>query len=237
MAEYKNWKEKRAQETEAGRYPEDWIWFDKYPKYEDYYNKDIIKRFVESAVKYGIDPYTYVALGISESGLGNKDPWNPPRIMIDKHKELEKALPPGFIGGVENPETYRNSLIDFGAKYLSQQYKNFPENELKAIQAYSGLGKTIYGGHPDVVEYTTGSKRSFGKDYRKINYVKEKQQAKRVIGIREKLREEQEFIKIINNNLNWKELINSGTYFSPKDFEDKGPKLTVLDLLENISPL
>lgn len=182
MGGYKSWKEKRADDLSIENEPGNWEYLD-IGKYRDWYHLPTMLQYVAAAEKYGINPFDYVALGISESGLGNTDPGNPSRIYWSQHPSLTQMLSP--TGMMPKEEDTRELSIDFGAKFLADKFRQYPNDRMKALQAYSGTGKTIYGGHPDVVQYQTGSTRSFGKPYQSINYWIDQPQAKRIAMIAE----------------------------------------------------
>lgn len=176
---YKSWKERRFYETGAYQDPHSWFYMD-HPTLSDWYNLSTLLDFMDSAEKAGVNPLYYVALGISETNLGNKSYTNPSRIFYKSHPDLSRIL--AKIPDSQE-EKIRKAHLDYGAKYLASKFKEFPNDVISALQAYSGKGRTIYGGRPDMVEYITGSKRSFGKPYHKINYWRDKPQALRILEI------------------------------------------------------
>lgn len=185
MAENKpqhlSWKDRRAYETGALVEPDKWVWVE-HPSHSDYYPKEDIKYFAERAAAHGIDPYDFIALGISESGLGMQPGTytNPTRVDLATHYNLlpddGKATP--------SPE----ELIDFSAEYLAKQFAKY-KDRAKSIQAYSGTGSKIYpkvvkGVHPP----NTTANKFFGKAKEQIDAWKDQPQSKRVMSISEQLR-------------------------------------------------
>ena len=176
---FSDWKEKRFYESGAADNPDYWVWVD-HPTHSDWYNKERISYFADVARKNGVDPYDFIALGISESGLGNQHFENPTRVNRGVHFPGVKDVKP-------------EELIDFSAKYLSEQLKKYGDREA-GIQAYSGTGKTVYstplldsGGNIDA-STNPSSGKFFGKKKKDTDYWKEKPQAKRVIDIAEKIK-------------------------------------------------
>jgi len=152
----------------------------------DYYSKPMMRQFINSAKKYGVDPYDFLALGISESGLGHRHPSNPTRVDIGQHFP---QYPPPYGPPMEE-------LVDFSAKYLAEQLKKYSD-KLSAIQAYSGTGKTIYGGSSKAVKEEYGTTKMFGRPFQEIDFWKEKPQAKRVMSISEQLKKTPEVANLI----------------------------------------
>ncbi len=176
---YKDWKQKRAFDTGAFENPEEFLWMD-IPPYSDYYRKEAIKQFGNSAKKHGVEPNLFTALGVAESGLGNRHFSNPTRVDLTIHEKRLKDL--GY------DKDYPEDLIDYSARFLSELQGKY-KSPLNAAQAYSGMGRTLYGGKADKVKQLTGSTRVFGgRDFRTINFKKEKPQGKRVLAIAEALK-------------------------------------------------
>ena len=209
--EPKTWKERRFYETNAHKNPDQWIWIN-HKTHSDWYDKDIIKRARDIAIENGIDPYTFIAKGITESHLGNLHPDNPYRLDLRLHyPEILKMIERGEYnlekGGREVSNAWktqeigtdagRDIMMDYAAKHFKKGLNKYPKDELAGIQAYSGEGKTIYGGHPDVVRYHTGSTRSFGKPYQQIDFWKEKPQAKDTISVRNVIKDNPEVKSIV----------------------------------------
>jgi len=195
---------KRADVLGVSENPQDWTWFvdqSKPSTHTDWYNLPTILEFANAARKYGLDPADFVALGMSESGLGNFDPGNPARVFWSKHPSLMKALSGGDDSGnlafMLPEDESRKISLDFAAKFLAEKFKQYPNDRMTALQAYSGLGNTLYGGNPDVVEYNLGSKRAFGKPYNQINYAKEKPQAQRVARLAEQVKTNPDMVNTI----------------------------------------
>lgn len=186
MAEkkHKSWKDKRFYETGAYLDPSSWFYLE-HPTHSDWYSLATVLDFIDSAERANINPLWYVALGISESGLGNKDA-NQVRIFFKHHPSLMAELE-------KIPDSQearqKKAILDYGAKYLAQMLSKYSPDVVKGLQAYSGTGRTIYSGHPEVVEYVTGSRRSFGKPFHKIRYDREMPQAVRILEIASKLRQ------------------------------------------------
>jgi hypothetical protein len=197
MPDYKDWKTKRFYETGAHEDPSSWVYLE-HPKLADWYSLNAMLDFIDAAKRHEVDPSLYTALGISESGLGNQDYGNPVHIFWNKHPELQKQME-------KIPDTQlekqRQTIIDYGAKYLADQFKRYSGDLLSALQAYSGTGKTIYTGHPDVVKYQLDTTRVFGKPYQKINFWKDKPQANRIVGIANLLRENPELTGLFEPKL------------------------------------
>jgi hypothetical protein len=183
----KDWRDRQYQKRGVSKDPSNFLWMD-LGAHSDWYQKDIIKKFVDAANKYGVSPADYVALGISESGLGNQHSSNPSRINWDVHnKRLAEEYPEyAERGGL--PAVQREVGIDFGAKYLSEQLKRFPD-KLSGIQAYSGTGRTPYNGKR--------GGRYFGTQIRDLNLWKDKPQARRVMEFSDKLKSIPELIHLL----------------------------------------
>ena len=184
---FKNWKEKRFSETGAFKKPEGWIWVD-HPTHSDWYQKEVINQFIISAKKYGIDPYDFIALGISETGLGNQNPGNPARINFAVHPSYS-IPPPEFTTSPKVFRKARGVAIDNAAEILAKQLKKYKDKE-SGIQAYSGTGRTLYGGG------TAGN--WFGKPLAGQDMWKEKPHAKRVLDISSKIRENPQIKSMVN---------------------------------------
>lgn len=191
---YKTWKEKRLHETGAAEEPGSWFYLE-HPTHSDWYSLSMALKFIDAAQKYGIDPYDYLALGISETGLGNPTPSNPAmasnpaRIDWGQHEERLKKLYPEFKARGELPEVQREVSIDYGARYLSEMLNKYINDKLAGLQAYSGAGKTIYGGSPEEIKEIYGTTKFFGgRPYKEIDFWKEKPQAKRITEISDILR-------------------------------------------------
>ena len=151
-------KKERAQQLGVARSPEDWVWVSAGP-YSDYFYKPYITEFADKARKSGIDPNDFLALGVAESGLGNFRPSNPFSVDWGQHfpEAWEKKVMPD-----------RDTLIDFSAKLFKEGLTKYPKDRIKALQAYSGLGKINEPG-----DYTELYKR-FGKQHpqgKKVDYL------------------------------------------------------------------
>ncbi len=208
---FKTWKDRRAAEL-SGRVPgfevdggvptpgtgpldvpDRWLWLDlEKTKHSDYYNKDMVQKFAAAAKKYGVDPYDFIALGISETGLGNQDPRNPSKINPAEHEKTIRKL----YSNVDS-ENWGDIGIDYGARYLAEQQKKYPKNKLAALQAYSGTGSKLYKKTPWVD--APPESRWFGKPLKEQDMWKDKPQAKRIVAIAEKLRKNKEFRKYLDS--------------------------------------
>lgn len=203
---FKDWKEKQYVESGVYKDPDKYIWVD-HPMYSDWYSKDMITKFSIAAKKYGVDPYDYIALGIVESGLGRQHPSNPSRVLEQLHGERIQKLYPEFPNYLTRAmageskiqilaDKSRDILIDYGARYLSEQLKKYPDKE-SGIQAYSGTGKTVYGGDVSFIRDVYGTTRMFGKPFQQIDFWKEKPQAKRILDTSKKLKENSDIVSFI----------------------------------------
>ena len=181
----KDWKERQFRERGVGKHPEEWFYLE-HPTHKDWYQKEVAKRYIGAAKSAGVDPYDYLALGVSESGLGNLHPSNPSRIDWDVHQE--------FLNKGEEPESQRS--IEVGAILLKRALDKY-QDRLSGLQAYSGTGKTIYGGRPEVVDRLYGTTKMFGKPFQKIDFWKEKPQGKRVDELSQLLRKNQDVIDLM----------------------------------------
>jgi len=204
--QYRNWQEKRSVETGAAEYPKGWVWID-IPKFQDYYSVETIKKFITSAKRYNVDPYDFVALGIAESGLGRTTFSNPAHIDLPLHTRglwwaLHEKDPTKFRDPRQLPlEEKRDLYIDYSAKLLAEKLGKY-KDKLSAIQAYSGTGKTVYGGDPETVKDLYGTTRLFGKPFSQINFWKEKPQAKRIAEISAQLKKQKSIDEYINELAN-----------------------------------
>src|SRR3972149_11889122 len=88
---YKNWKEKRYYETGANKEPGSWMYLE-HPTHSDWYSLSTMLDFIDAAEKNNINPIDYVALGISESGLGNQDYTNPVRVSWKSHPDFTEKI-------------------------------------------------------------------------------------------------------------------------------------------------
>ena len=171
-----NWKERREFKTGALKSPKDFIWLE-VGKFSDYYPKDMMKKIIKTASNYGLDPYDLLAVGIAESGLGYKNPVNPMQINLDVHEdEMRKrypqlqTLPKQEMTG--HP-AFPSLSIDYAGHLLDKALKEFPEDRLSGLQAYSGKGRVLYGG-------TVKDEKYFNKPSKEINFWRDKPQGKRV---------------------------------------------------------
>jgi len=82
-------------------------------------------------------------------------------------------------------------LIDYGARYLAEGIKNYPNDLLSGVQAYSGVGKKPYGGRTDPNE------KFFNKKAKDTNFWRDKPQAKRVLAIYNILKKNPKMAEII----------------------------------------
>jgi len=176
--QYQNWREKRFYETGAVESPQSWFYF-QHPTHSDWYKLSMALKFITAAKKYGVDPYDFTALGISESGLGNLHPSNPTRVDIGLHFPRYRD--------VANPPV--NELIDFSAKYLADKLGQY-KDKLSGIQAYSGTGKVPYSGQR--------GKKYFGKTIQEIDLWRDKPQAKRVLDISSRLKKQPEIVDLLD---------------------------------------
>jgi hypothetical protein len=188
----KDWKERQFRQRGVSKYPEEWFYLE-HPTHKDWYQKEMAKRFVSAAKDVGVDPYDYLAVGVSESGLGNLHPSNPARIDWDAHQK--------FLTGPGDPGSQRS--IEVGAILLKEALSKYVDR-LSGLQAYSGTGKTIYGGNPKAVEALYGTTKIFGKPFQQIDFWKEKPQGKRVDAISQLLRKNPEVIDLIRQLSNRK---------------------------------
>lgn len=194
---YKGWKEKRQYETGALDNPKEFIWFE-HPKFQDYYPKQAIAEFARAAKKFGVDPATYVSLGISESGLGYKNPSNPARINYGVHGgNIWKMVGDGIISSLDR----RGQSVEFGASYLAQQAKKY-KTPIEAIQAYSGTGVKPYGKSKAELERHLGTSKFFGTPYEKTNFWRDKPQGERVLEVLSKVKQQKEISDYINELAN-----------------------------------
>jgi len=180
MSKWTPWQKERFYKTGASEEPGSWFWMN-HPTHSDWYSLDMASKFADAAKSVGVDPWDFVALGISESGLGNQDYGNPTRLWWKAYPEFVENVMSKIPDS--KPEEQQKAVIGQGAKILAEKIKEYPNDRTRAIQAYSGKGKTIYGGHPDVVEYQLGTKKVFGKDYRDIDFWRDMPQGKRVVTI------------------------------------------------------
>lgn len=190
-----NWKERRWNQLNVHESPADWIYLDNHKTHADWYQKGMVQQLAEAADRYGVDPYDYVALGISETGLGNQTDANPVRIYWPAHaKAFEEryGYNPDDVQAVTAEDKERH-VIDYGAKYLADQFARFPNDRLSALQAYSGTGSKIYGGR------TSG--KYFGKNQQNLNAWRDKPQGRRVMELSDLLRKSPEFQEIIDSVL------------------------------------
>lgn len=183
-----NWQQKRWNDLEVYNNPKGWFWFGDHKTHSDYYDVGIARLFAEKAKQHGVDPLLYVALGISESGLGNQAAEDWPRINFDAHRDEMVKLYGDRINNIaRGPEEHyerMEDLVDFGARHLARSLKRYPKDLLSGVQAYSGTGRVPYGGD------TEEGHRFFGKDIDKIDLWKEKPQGKRILGIYERLKKD-----------------------------------------------
>lgn len=188
IAKPQNWQEKRYNQLGVFMNPDAWTYLE-HPTHSDWYQKGAIQKFAEAATRHGVDPYDFVALGISESGLGNQWPSNPTRIMLDKHgSELTRLY------GMEDPSKQlggADMLTDYGARYMRDMMRKYP-NRPDYLQAYSGTGRTFYGGNPGA------NSKWFGKPLGTINAWQDKPQAKRIMDISERLKTHPEIPDLIS---------------------------------------
>jgi len=179
--------------------PESWVWADlpdqpmgrgfKTGEHSDWLDKRNIESFVDAARRHGVDPLTFTALGISESHLGNLYPENPTQVNANAH-ELALARLYGHMGGL--PEAEQN--IDYGARLLKAAYNKYPSDELSAAQAYSGEGRKLGYGDPE--DYY------FGKKLKDIDFWRDKPQGRRLLSVRERLKENPDFMEVFNRAVN-----------------------------------
>lgn len=144
----KNWKEKRWNDLEVYNNPEAFIYVD-HDKFKDYYSKNTIGDMVKAARKYGVDPYTYLAIGVAEGGLGNTDQFNPVRIAdadvkgnADRRQVIRETAELPNLDSKEQEylaRLYREENIENGAEYLKLLTDRYGRE--KGIHAYNGLGK------------------------------------------------------------------------------------------------
>jgi hypothetical protein len=201
-----NWKQKRWNKLKVFEKPEDWVYLDGHKTHNDWYNKNNIAMFVEAAKKYGVDPYDFTALGISESGLGNVDGINLTRALYPaktatkgdpnvrgRWESLQyKGSPRTMEEEAELDPLRKKMFIETGAEYLKLMTDKFPGNRTAAIQAYSGEGSQ------PIHMY----KNSFGKTWGKgsgRDMWKEHPQANRVIELSNLIRNNPEIKTIIDS--------------------------------------
>ena len=92
MPSYPDWKSKRAAQLGVDEAPGDWIWFDTYPGYEDWYHVGNARAVANSARQKGLPPELGIAAAMDESGLANTGGLNLMRVFMDKHPEAQKAV-------------------------------------------------------------------------------------------------------------------------------------------------
>jgi len=178
--------------------PQGWLWMQLPEKKTDWYSKDMMKQFAEAAKRHGVDPLTYIALGVAETQLGNVNPTNPAMIYPVAHPAGFGTRKKLYGDKAETPE----ASIDYGARLLHEGYKRFPKDELAAIQSYSGTGRTIYSkpkaDSDTVTPKITSKSRYFGRPVKSIDFWKEKPQAHRVQEIAKALRQNKEFMQYLD---------------------------------------
>jgi hypothetical protein len=148
----------------------------------------MVKHIAEKAKKYGIDPYTAIAIGIQETRFDPKHADNPYSIfqMINNSEDL---------GSMEDDP------IDFSMKKLSEKFayakKLGKKTEEDLIQAWNGYGKLKAG--------TEGiTDKAYGIDISKepLDMNKNPVYGKRVKDIRDNiLKKNPEIVKLINSTL------------------------------------
>jgi len=151
-------------------------------------NSDYIKHLVNTARKYGADPYTTLAIGLNETGLslGEKNKYN-----IDP---IRSANP--FMVGIQDdlPKTIKDddTLTDYFFKIFKDKQdlakRIGKKSEEDVIQAYNGYG-TIKG---------RGKLYGIDTDKTPIDFNKNPIYGKRVIDIRENIiKKHPELVKLI----------------------------------------
>lgn len=194
-----SWKDRRAYETGALTEPDKWTWVE-HPSHSDYYSKQDVAYFLETAIAHGVDPYDFLALGISESGLGSHPDTrhNPTRVDLGLHFGAKPEE-----GNIPSPE----ELIDFSAEYLAKQFTKY-KDRAKALQAYSGTGTKIYPGasKKQGLPPNITSKKFFGKQKDKINAWRDQPQAKRTMSISDSLKKNEEIKNAVDRAFRyWRE--------------------------------
>lgn len=185
---FQNYKDKRDYQLGVYRDPNKWIWFE-HPTHRDFLNKDVAGKFINTAMKYGIDPYKYLALGISETRLGNNNYSNPTQIRFDIHRDrIDKLYP--LNSGMSDQDV----AIDYGGRYLKEMLDKYKGNELAGLQAYSGTGQVLYGGK--------AQGKFFGRNQAGLRVWDEHPQANRIVDIAGRIRKMPEFIDLVNSYQN-----------------------------------
>ncbi len=190
----KNWKEKRERETGASLSPDEFMYLGEPTKFADWYPKEAILQFDAAARAHNLSPFDFLGLGIAESGLGYKHPDNPTRINLGVHQKEMERLYPGVSFEEQDSEPgqsekRRDTNIYHGAKLLAESLSHYPEDRLSGIQAYSGTGRTPYGGG--------AGKKYFGQSIKKLNLWRDKPQAKRVVEISDALKSIPELVRLL----------------------------------------
>jgi hypothetical protein len=150
---------------------------------------EYIKHLIDSAKKYGVDPYTTLAIGLNETGLklGDKNKYNPDPI---------KSANPFMISSVNDdlPKSYTDgdSLTDLFFKIFKEKQdtakKMGKNSEEDMIQAYNGYG-TIKG---------RGKLYGIDTDKNPIDFNKNPIYGKRIIDIRDNIiKKHPELVKLI----------------------------------------
>jgi hypothetical protein len=180
---YSNWKERRFYETPAWENPENWFYFE-HPTHSDWYSKPMAQKFMATAKDVGVDPFDFLAVGISESGLGNLHPSNPARVNWGVHDK--------FLRGPEDETPERSMQV--GALLLKQAMDKY-KDRLSALQAYSGTGKTVYPNAPKGQR----PKKMFNRPIKEIDFWKEKPQGHRVDEISQLLQRNQAILDLMKS--------------------------------------
>lgn len=214
---YKDWRTRRFHETGAWQDPQSWSYVPN-STHGDWYNLDNIMQFVDAATKYNVPINDYLALGVSESGLGNKHPSNPARVNYEANWENLIRLYPDLVDvyGVpgknnktemfaeaKSPELGKQVSIDFGAKRLSDLLAKNPNNRIRGIQKYSGAGKRMNVGYKSSpkAKPATPESRFFGKKLKDLDFHKQPEQALRVDKISKDVSKDTRLQELINEHL------------------------------------
>ncbi len=197
MDKITDWNRKRAQQLGVNEDPNRWLWIE-HPKHADWIDKATVSDFVDAAEKQGIDPYYFLGMGMVESHLGNLDPDNRARVHMGAHDKALDKLGVFKDQGV-NGKSIRQGLIDFAASLMKGHFKKYGKDPVTALQAYSGTGKTIYKGIPDLVEYQYGTTKVFGKPFQQIDFWKEKPQGKATYELANLLKDNEAIRQIVEN--------------------------------------
>jgi hypothetical protein len=220
MDKVTDWNRKRAEELNVTTNPEQWIWFE-HPKHADWINKQSLFDFIEAAERHGVDPYYMLGMGMVESHLGNLHPSNPARINWDVHEPALRKL--GIFEDQGTQESIRSGLIDFAARLLKEHFTKYPNDPISALQAYSGKGKTLYGGNSAVVKDLYGTTKMFGKPFQKIDFWKEKPQGKAAYELATLLKDNAAVRQIVENPKMRFQINNYLTQEEMKEAEEEEP--------------